>query len=60
MLSNLLLFTYAVFRLQTFYNSFFVSLTLTAARIRSNGLLLPVMLHVLMNFVVINKHYIFG
>lgn len=39
---------------------FFVSLTLTAARIRSNGLLLPVMLHVLMNFVVINKHYIFG
>ena len=37
---------------------FFVSLTLTAARIRSNGLLLPVILHVLMNFVVINKHYI--
>lgn len=39
---------------------FFVSLTLTAARIRSNGLLLPVMLHVLMNCIVINKHYLFG
>lgn len=39
---------------------FFVSLTLTAARIRSNGLLLPVMLHVMMNFIVINKHYIFS
>lgn len=39
---------------------FFVTLTLTAARIRSNGLLLPVMLHALMNFVVINKNYIFG
>ncbi|MBD8169628.1 CPBP family intramembrane glutamic endopeptidase [Erwinia persicina] len=39
---------------------FFVSLTLTVARIRSNGLLLPVMLHILMNCIVINKHYFFS
>lgn len=38
---------------------FFVSLTLTVARIRSNGLLLPVMLHVMMNCIVINKHHFF-
>jgi len=39
---------------------FFVSLTLTAARVRSKGLLLPVILHALMNCIIINKSYIFG
>lgn len=44
--------------LKPFVLLYLISLTLVAARIFSNGLLLPVLLHVLMNGMVINGSYL--
>lgn len=38
--------------IRTFIVLFLVSLTLSAARVKSRGLLMPVLLHILMNAVV--------
>lgn len=43
--------------IRTFIMLFLVSLTLTAARVKSRGLLMPVILHMLMNAVVTGTQY---
>jgi membrane protease YdiL (CAAX protease family) len=43
-----------------FFLLYLISLTLVAARVLSKGLLLPVLLHVFMNGIVVNGHYLFG
>ncbi|EAO1625022.1 CPBP family intramembrane metalloprotease, partial [Salmonella enterica] len=43
--------------IRTFIVLFLVSLTLSAARVKSRGLLMPVLLHILMNAVVTGIQY---
>ena len=56
-------FLFAVMHLQysdirTFVMLFLVSLTLIVARVKSNGILMPILLHMLMNVVVIGVQYL--
>lgn len=44
--------------IRTFVMLFLVSLTLIAARVKSNGILMPIFLHMLMNAVVISMQYL--
>lgn len=44
--------------IRTFVMLFLVSLTLIVARVKSNGILMPILLHMLMNVVVIGVQYL--